>query len=88
VLEALAMGLPVVGTTSATQGVEGQPGRDFLLANSAAEQADAICGLFADPAELSAQGARGRDFVERNYDWDKVLEPLDALLDRLVPHSS
>jgi len=87
VLEALAMGLPVVGTTSATQGVEGRPGRDYLLANTAREQADAICGLFADPAELSAQGTRGREFVERSYDWDKVLEPLDALLERLVPGS-
>ena len=35
VLEARAMGLPVVGTTSATQGIEGEPGRDFVLANSA-----------------------------------------------------
>jgi len=85
VLEALAMGLPVVGTTSATQGIEGRPGRDFLLADAPRDQADAICGLFADSAELRAQGARGRAFVEANYDWEVVFAPLDELLARLAP---
>ena len=33
------------------------------------------------PDELRAQGARGREFVEQNYDWEVVFEPLDALLD-------
>jgi sugar transferase (PEP-CTERM/EpsH1 system associated) len=83
VLEALAMGLPVVGTTSATQGIEGEPGRDFVLANSAQEQADAICALLADPARARALGQRGREFVESNYDWEVVLKPLDELLARL-----
>ena len=79
------MGLPVVGTTSATQGIEGEPGRDFLLADSAEDQAAAICRLLGDEDELRAQGARGRAFVEEHYDWERVFEPLDALLDRLVP---
>lgn len=85
VLEALAMGLPVVGTTSATQGIEGRPGHDFLLADSAEDQARAICALFADEDELRAQGARGRAFVEQHYDWERVFEPLDALVERLGP---
>lgn len=85
VLEALAMGLPVVGTTSATQGIEGVDGRDFLVADSAQEQAAAIARLFDAPDEARALGRRGREFVERNYDWEQVLEPLDRLLERLSP---
>lgn len=84
VLEALAMGLPVVGTTSATQGIEGEPGRDFLLANSAEEQADAINALLDDPTKTRTLGARGREFVEENYDWEVVLAPLDELVERLT----
>jgi glycosyltransferase involved in cell wall biosynthesis len=84
VLEALAMGLPVVGTTSATQGIEGEPGRDFELANSAREQADAICGLLGDTQRARELGRRGRAFVEANYDWEVVLKPLDGLLTRLA----
>jgi len=83
VLEALAMGLPVVGTTSATQGVEGEPGRDFLLANTVEEQVHAIADLLDNPERARAQGRRGRHFVEQSYDWERVFDPLDALLARL-----
>jgi sugar transferase (PEP-CTERM/EpsH1 system associated) len=83
VLEALAMGLPVVGTTSATQGIEGVPGEHFLLADTAEEQAAAIAALFDDPARASDLGARGRRFVEERYDWEVALQPLDELLARL-----
>ncbi|MFM7296918.1 MAG: glycosyltransferase, partial [Planctomycetota bacterium] len=82
VLEALAMGLPVVGTTSATQGVEGEPGRDFLLANSVDEQVAAIARLIEDPQLARKLGAQGRAFVESRYDWDVALRPLDELLAR------
>jgi sugar transferase (PEP-CTERM/EpsH1 system associated) len=84
VLEALAMGLPVVGTTSATQGVEGEPGRDFLLADSVDDSVAAILGLLEDPAAARELGARGRRFVEERYDWEATLRPLDALLERLA----
>lgn len=82
VLEALAMGLPVVGTTSATQGVEGEPGRDFLLANTVDEQVRALCDLLEHPERALALGRRGREFVEQSYDWERVFDPLDALLER------
>ncbi len=82
VLEALAMGLPVVGTTPATQGVEGEPGRDFLVADDAPSFAARVVELLERPDEARALGQRGRAFVERQYDWEKVLAPLDALLVR------
>jgi len=85
VLEALAMGLPVVGTSSATQGIEGVDGRDFIVANSAQEQVAAIARLFDAPEEARALGARGRAFALGRYDWEQVLEPLDRLLERLSP---
>ncbi len=81
VLEALAMGLPVVGTTSATQGIEGQPGRDFLLADDPNAFAEDCIRLLQDATAAREQGERGRRFVEDNYDWNVVLEPLDATLD-------
>jgi glycosyltransferase involved in cell wall biosynthesis len=76
------MGLPVVGTTSATQGVEGEIGRDFLLANSVDEQVAAIARLLDEPLFARKLGAQGRAFVESRYDWDVALRPLDELLAR------
>ncbi len=88
VLEALAMGLPVVGTTSATQGVEGTPGQHFVLADTAEEQARAITTLLDDPSRARAIGAAGRAFVEERYAWEHVLAPLDELVARLTRGSA
>ena len=82
VLEALAMGLPVVGTTPATQGVEGEAGRDFQVADDAASFAARVVELLERPDEARALGQRGRAFVERQYDWENVLAPLEPLLER------
>ena len=80
VLEALAMGLPVVGSTSATQGVEGEAGLHYLVADGAEAQAEAIVGLLAAPDRARALGARGRRFVEERYDWEVTLAPLEGIL--------
>jgi sugar transferase (PEP-CTERM/EpsH1 system associated) len=84
VLEAMAMGLAVVGTRSATQGVDGTPGRDYLVAESAAEQADAVCALLRDAERARALGRAARAFVEANYDWEKCLQPVDAILEKVT----
>ena len=85
VLEAMAMGLPVVGTTSATQGVEGVAGRDYAVADDREAFADAVVALLRRPEEARALGRRARRFVEEHYDWEVVFEPLDRLLERLAP---
>lgn len=84
VLEALAMGLPLVGTTCATQGVEGRPGEDYLVADDAPAFAARVIELLERPDAARALGARGRDFVEQHCDWEATLAPLDALLERCV----
>jgi sugar transferase (PEP-CTERM/EpsH1 system associated) len=82
VLEALAMGLPLVGTRAATQGVEGVAGRDYQVADDAQSFAARIVELLEQPAAALALGARGRAFVEQHCDWESTLAPLDALLER------
>jgi sugar transferase (PEP-CTERM/EpsH1 system associated) len=82
VLEAMAMGLPVVGTTCATQGVGATPGTHYLVHDSAEAQAEAIRGLLRDPTRARALGAAGRAHVEAHYDWEAVLAPLEGILAR------
>ena len=84
VLEAMAMGLPIVGTTSATQGVGAEPGRDYLVANDAAQQAQAVIELLNDRTRAQKLGRAARDYVERHYDWEVVFEPLDRILDEIA----
>jgi hypothetical protein len=80
----MAMGIPVVGTTSAVQGVEGMEGRDYLVANEARDFAESVCRLLRDPESAQELGLRGRRFVEQNYDWEVVFRPLDEVLERCV----
>jgi len=80
VLEALAMGLPVVGTTSATQGVEGEAERDYLVRDDAEAFAQAVVDLLADGQRARDLAAAGRGLVERRYSWAATLAPLDELV--------
>lgn len=82
VLEALALGLPVVGTTSATQGVEGRPGEHFLVRDDAEGQVAAVLELLDAPERALELGRAGRRFVEERYDWEVALAPLDDLVAR------
>ncbi len=88
VLEAMAMGLPVVGTTQATQGVDGVAERDFLVADDAQTFADAVVRLLDAPEPARELGRRARRFVEQNYDWEVVFRPLDELVARLAPSAA
>jgi sugar transferase (PEP-CTERM/EpsH1 system associated) len=83
VLEAMAMGLPIVGTRAATQGVDGVGGRDYLVAESAQEEIEAVCALLGDTERARTLGRAARAFVEAHYDWETCLRPLDAILERL-----
>ena len=84
VLEAMAMGIPVVGTTAAVQGVEGTDGRDYLVADDARTFAESVCRLLRDPESAQELGLRGRRFVESTYDWEVVFRPLDDVLERCL----
>lgn len=82
VLEAMACGLPVVGTTCATQGVEGLDGRDFVVRDDATGFGDAVVELLSSDVRARELGAAARRFVEDRYDWEVVFQPLDELVAR------
>ena len=88
VLEAMAMGLPVVGTTSATQGVGATPGEHYHVVDEPRAMADAVCGLLDNPSGARELGLRARAFVETHYDWEEVFAGLDELHARCERASS
>lgn len=88
VLEACAMGLPVVGSTCATQGVEWraeQGAAPFVVADGAAATTAAVLALLKDRAAAEKLGRSARTFVESRYAWERCLDELDALLARCAP---
>jgi sugar transferase (PEP-CTERM/EpsH1 system associated) len=74
VLEAMAAGVPVVATAQAVQGIEGEAGRHFRLADTPEQWAAAVFDLLASPQEADAMTARARDLVQERYSWDRQSE--------------
>lgn len=74
IVEAMAMGLPVVSTSVGAEGLELRDGQDILLADDPISFADATVRALSDPAlrESLAQNARQ---VALQYDWHKLAEP-------------
>jgi sugar transferase (PEP-CTERM/EpsH1 system associated) len=84
VLEAMAMGKPVIVTSGALEGINATPGREVILADDAETFANAAIRLAgADGAttpEGVALGAAARRLILRRYDWDACLSGFDALM--------
>jgi sugar transferase (PEP-CTERM/EpsH1 system associated) len=76
ILEAMACATPVVVSSRSTQALVAVPGRDFLMAETSEEFADAIIELLDDPQKRLEIGKSGRSYVEQHHDWLKVASKL------------
>lgn len=73
ILEAMSYGLPVVATTRAMQGLTTRVAELVESADAADEFAARVAALLSNPASANALGARGRQRVMGEYDWDSAL---------------
>ena len=84
VLEAMAMAKPVVLTSGALEGIEAQPGREVILADTPADFATACvrcAGLNKGTASDALWiGLAARACILRDYDWDVRLRRFDDVL--------
>lgn len=80
VLEAMAMGRPVVVSQASAHGLAGRNGEDFQGAESAEDFIAAIEHLLAQPELRHDMGVRARACVLAHYSWSAHLSRLTALL--------
>jgi glycosyltransferase involved in cell wall biosynthesis len=78
VLEALAMGCPVVGTQISLDGIAVQNGQDALVANGVA-MIDAIVRVLEDQSLRATLSTNGRKLIENRYSWDHVAQEYENL---------
>jgi sugar transferase (PEP-CTERM/EpsH1 system associated) len=81
VLEAMAMGRPVVAASTCAEAIDATPGRHLLVAETAQEYVHALDRLFSHPAQGGQIGQAGRLQVELAYGWDAQLQALDRHLE-------
>jgi glycosyltransferase involved in cell wall biosynthesis len=79
VLEALAMGRPVVTTSLGAEGLGATADEHLLIADDAAGCATAIRRLLDDPALAARIGTAGRALVATRFDWDLVAAAHDEI---------
>jgi len=86
VLEAMAVGTPVVCTPQAVSALQTVDGRDLVVAESETDQAQAIVDLLNDPARAAQIGSAGRAYIERHHDWSRITERLEAIYHGIPLH--
>ena len=79
ILDAMAMGMPIVATTIACEGIEVTPGEDILIANTPKEFLEKIMELFSKEEFRDKIGRNARKKAESIYSWEIIGEKLDSI---------
>jgi glycosyltransferase involved in cell wall biosynthesis len=83
-LEAMAMGLPIVTTSLGAEGVRAENGRDMILADDPASFADAVFRLLNDQDMCEALGERARTLACDLFSWQTGVDELERVLIELI----
>jgi glycosyltransferase involved in cell wall biosynthesis len=76
ILEALAMGVPVISTSVGAEGIAVTNERDIVIADEPTAIASAIASVCASRERAALLARRGRELVESRYDWPSVTREL------------
>ncbi|MFA4949189.1 MAG: glycosyltransferase family 4 protein [Candidatus Krumholzibacteriia bacterium] len=85
-MEAAAMGTPVVSTPVGVAGMGLKAGNDYLEAQTGAEIALAVLHLLRDGDEARRIGAGARRWAEENISMESYPARLDALFEKIFEH--
>lgn len=81
VLEAMAMGVPVVTSTECAAAIDAIPERDFLTAGTVEAYSRQIDALLNYPERAQTMGKAARERVVERYSWDAHLSRIDRYLE-------
>ncbi|EHR71996.1 sugar transferase, PEP-CTERM/EpsH1 system associated [Burkholderiales bacterium JOSHI_001] len=84
ILEAMAMGVPVITSSVAAGGVDAVAGEHLRVADSSQELAQAVLDIGANPVERARLAEAGCDRVRSHHDWKHSMKRLDGIIARCV----
>jgi len=77
ILEAMAMGVPLVSTTVGCEGLNVRHGEHLLVADTPEAFSAAVVETLQSEDLARAMGEAGRDHVERGFGWDRIDRDVD-----------
>jgi glycosyltransferase involved in cell wall biosynthesis len=83
ILEAFALGTPVVATSKGAEGLEIKNGEHLLVADNPAEFARAVIRLRTEPTLAASLALNARKLVEQQYGWDTIGQTLTNLMEKI-----
>jgi sugar transferase (PEP-CTERM/EpsH1 system associated) len=84
VLEGMSVGLPMVITSVANEGIQAEAGENVVIADSAADLAAQVVALLRDPDRRRELGEEARRFIEEKWTWETHHAKLEAMMEQLV----
>jgi glycosyltransferase involved in cell wall biosynthesis len=88
ILEALALGTPVVSTRKGAEGLELVPEREILIADEPADIASAIVRILGDPHLRDTLSRNGQQAVTVKYNWQTIGQDLSAFVEAIADRGS
>jgi len=88
ILEAMALGVPVVTSTLAAGGVDATAPDDFLVADTPAETATAVLRIVDDRNERERLARAGRARMLSHHSWEPSMKRLDDIIERTMLRAS
>ncbi len=79
ILEAMALGRPVISTQKGAEGLDLEPGKDYLQAEEPASFAAAVASLMRDRGLYRIIADHARRTVETKYDWNIAAQKMTQL---------
>ena len=76
ILEAFAYAMPVVTTTIGLEGINAEPGKDVLVADTETDFANYVSGLLENVSLQNNLSVNGRILAMTKYDWQVVLSAM------------
>lgn len=87
ILEAMALGTPVITSSRALSALQAEPGRDLLTAEDAGQFAGEIVRLLDDQQLRQKLSEGGADYVRRHHDWAAIVSRLTDVYQRILEAS-
>lgn len=84
VLQAMAIGKPVVSTSMVMAGIDVTPGKDIIIADTPPAFAESVIELLNNKQLRKEIGTNARRLMETNHSWEKLTDRLNEILERVV----